>query len=163
VYFHLDIETGLVIAVAGLAIAAVLWAIGGFVFSLDGMQQELQDSKASWEAGWVHLFTNATIPTKTSVPGDFTEANWPGYAAAHPAFPNPPFVNGSNQAQIDSSPILFAYTGNTTGTFYGYYATNLGNTTLLFAENFPGPQSISNATTPAALTISIKEDALPNP
>ncbi len=99
----------------------------------------------------IHLFTNNLTIAFGTVLGALTEmsnANVPGYALI--------LLTGAVDGGIDSNrwdtwtwpTALFQASGAIVGgpiTAYGYYATDSGNTTLLWAENFTTPQIFTNS------------------
>lgn len=87
----------------------------------------------------IHLYQNNYIPTIFSTVADFTEADFSGYGTSIVLTWGVPFINGSNQAEIDALAVTWTRSGGpTSNTVYGIYVTdNAGN--LAYAERFPAP------------------------
>lgn len=87
----------------------------------------------------LRLFRNDITPGPGTVIGDFTEANFSGYANG--ALANAAVaaaLDGSNRAVASWDQITFTKNGATGNTIYGYYVTD-GGGDLCFAERFDGP------------------------
>jgi hypothetical protein len=88
----------------------------------------------------VHLYTalaNALGPH--TVIGDFTEANYVGYASQTAAF-GLPYINVAGQAVCDSPLLQFQPTAGTTpNTILGFYVTDSASAVLLWAGTIPTP------------------------
>ena len=85
----------------------------------------------------------------TTVIGDLTECDFPGYAAKTAiAFPTPT-INGSNEAESDGPDLVWTRgAGAGSQQAKGIYATfedDTGTTRLLFAEFFTAPVTIDTA------------------
>lgn len=113
-------------------------------------------------AGWLlpltlHLFKSNTTPTTATVLGDFTEADFDGYAAGSPYNLTGPVVTvptpGSG-ALVTYTLINFTPTGSITpNNIYGYYVLDSAGT-LLWCERAPSPPIVLNSTlTTLPLTI----------
>lgn len=102
----------------------------------------------------VHLFKALANPLGPgTVLGDFTEADYTGYAAQTAAF-LAAFVNGSGQAESDSPNLLFQPTGTAVvNTVLGFYVTDSASAVLLWAGSFPTPVSLAGPTTGLPLVI----------
>lgn len=93
----------------------------------------------------VHLFKNNLTPGDATVLGDFTEANFTGYAAITPSV-GAAFTNGAGKAECDFATCTFSCTGSgTPNDVYGYYVTDVGNAVLYFAERAASPPTTLNA------------------
>jgi hypothetical protein len=76
----------------------------------------------------MRLYQNDFAPTLTTVLGDFTECNFPGYAAkiVGPVLPNPA-TNVDDFAQVDFPTFSWAPTDNSNNqTVHGWYLTIIG-------------------------------------
>jgi hypothetical protein len=90
----------------------------------------------------IHLFSNNLTIIRTTVLGDLTEIAYPGYASIT--------LSGAVDGGIDANnwdtwawPTATFQATSAPGspvTAYGYYVTDSGGTTLLWAENFATPQ-----------------------
>lgn len=95
----------------------------------------------------VHLFKNDWTEDCDPVAGDFTEANFSGYAAIAMAgnwSSTPSYAGGAATVQ---GPGIATFTHNGGGTandIYGYWLTRTSDGTFLFAEKNPaGPVTLS--------------------
>lgn len=83
----------------------------------------------------LHLFKSNTTPVAATVIGDFTEADFAGYAAATLDLSATITTNGGGAAQLVAAAATF--TRSSTGTsqnVYGWYITQAGN--LICAHRF---------------------------
>ena len=88
----------------------------------------------------LHLFANNFVPQPGSVPADFTEATFDGYAALNITAWGTVHLLPSNQPAVaPTTTIAFTPTGSLTpNTIYGYYIKDpAGN--IIIAERFPSP------------------------
>lgn len=90
------------------------------------------------------LFSNNQTPAEADVLADYTESTAAGYASKT--------LTGSSWSVANSSGVTTAtyaqqtFTFTTAATIYGYYVTNNGATSLLWAERFTGaPVSIPSS------------------
>lgn len=100
-----------------------------------------------------HLFTNAVTVDRSSILGSFTEqSGGTGYAVVDVLAGD--FTSSGVTAHIGSlvaPPISFTPAG-ASWTLYGYYVTDVANTTLLFAANFDGAPITVPDGTPLLIT-----------
>jgi len=105
----------------------------------------------------LHLYQNDMAPSPSSVLGDFTEADYDGYAE-ETITPGTwaVFLQGISQAVAVGPGIVFSPTGATTpNVVYGYYVTDNTNTRLLWAERFAEPKVMNGVTTGFTLVPAI--------
>lgn len=100
-------------------------------------------NEATFAGIHLHLYKNNYTPVDATVLGDFTEANFDGYASEVPTFTIPAEV--ANKASMnDSSPRTFTHDGGAiANTVYGYYVTCDAGPVLMWAERFSAPVSMS--------------------
>lgn len=91
------------------------------------------------------LYSNDYTPVAGSTPGDFTEANFTGYAAKNLVRGswNAPSTNVQLAAEIAYSAVQ-TWTPTSNQTIYGYYVTNVAGDTVLYARKFVTPVSVTN-------------------
>lgn len=108
---------------------------------------------ASFMTTWkLHLFQNDHVPTLFDTDADYVEADFSGYVGNVTVVWGMPFVNGSNQGELDSSQFNFTHNGGSTdNTIYGIYVTDLAGL-LLFAERFDAPVLMNAAGSTIAYT-----------
>lgn len=112
------------------------------IFSHLGLRTELDDSAVDWVT--IHLYKNDVTPTIDSVVGDFTEADFDGYASA--ALVWGAATDVTPEAQIQADPYVSTAGGGLAGPqdIYGYYVLN-GAGQLMYAERDPAaPVTISS-------------------
>jgi hypothetical protein len=87
----------------------------------------------------LRLFQNNYTPLHSSVLGDFTEADFNGYAAASQTWTVA--VMGSNRAVITGNSNVFTKAAGGTGnpSIYGYYLTTPGGGALIGGRRFAAP------------------------
>ena len=102
----------------------------------------------------VHLYKAIVNPPgPNTVIGDFTEADFVGYAAKTAAF-GAPYINAAGQAVTDSPLLTWIPTAATTpNTILGYYVTDAAGTTLIFCAQFVVPVNLVNTTDALPLVI----------
>ncbi len=111
----------------------------------------------------VHLFKTAVTPTATSVPGDFTEADFAGYAGVTLTHWNTPYWQSQGAAVSYSNQILFQPTdGVTPNTIYGYWL-EIAAGDYLGAERFATPWGAVDATSQLLLSVpwSVDDPGIP--
>lgn len=97
------------------------------------------------EAPTVRLFKNNYFPSKDSVIGDFTLADFTGYATSTAVTWGAPHVNADGNLEIQGGVKQFTATdGATPNTVYGYLLTTAGGA-LIAAERFDVPVPVSAA------------------
>lgn len=99
----------------------------------------------------VRLFQNAAVPTETMAIGDFTQADFGGYAGLDVALGACP--EGLNPQTDDSQIRLISADGdyvwettntsNLPQTIYGFYVTDAGGSILYAAERFAFPVELT--------------------
>lgn len=115
-------------------------AFPNIVIPNQGTIDDLDSWRPNLNAGSVRLYTNNYTPIHTSVPANFTEATFVGYAPVSPPGFAAAFLNGFGQAETDSGVITFTFTaGVGTVTVYGWFLTNLAGTKVLAATKFLVP------------------------
>jgi hypothetical protein len=95
--------------------------------------------------GWrVKLFKNNYWPTDTDSVGNYTEADFSGYAGGlTPAGWSVP-SNQFGMAQSSATPLVYQNDGGgVANDIFGYFVVNAGNTKLLWAERFPMPVTLA--------------------
>jgi len=101
----------------------------------------------------LRLYKNNYTPVAGSTFGDFTQADFSGYAEETPAFGSATVVNGKGTI-VDAAARLFIHTGGgTANTVYGYYVVDDLNNEILWAERFPSPILMSVAADQIAITL----------
>lgn len=91
----------------------------------------------------LRLFKNNHTPAVTDTNGNYTEANFSGYAAFALSTWNAAFVNADGKGEIDATPHSFVHNGGATAnTIYGAYVTDDGDN-VVYAERFSAPISMS--------------------
>lgn len=111
----------------------------------------------------VHLFKTAVTPTNVSVPGDFVEADYNGYAAVVLTHWNAAYWQSQGAAVTYSNQILFQPTdGLVTNTVYGYWLEVAGGD-YLGAERFQTPWAAIDATSQLLLSVpwSVDDPGIP--
>lgn len=107
------------------------------------MLDSLFKTTGGWVQEWsLHLFQNDYSPNVNSVLGDFTEADYTGYAAVtfDTTDMQAAFVNTAGVPELDFPATVFR-PGDPTATpndIYGWYITETDNNTVLMAERFSG-------------------------
>jgi len=85
----------------------------------------------------LHLYKNNYTPIDTSVVGDFTSADFDGYASIALGPWGAPYTNGAGKAETDETVRTFTMTGAVTpNTIYGYTVQTAGGA-LVWAERNP--------------------------
>lgn len=91
----------------------------------------------------LHLFKNDYVPLVSSVNGNFTEANFSGYASVALNDWNAAFLNDDDKGQIDADAASFTHNGGgTANTVYGAYVKNDAGD-VVYAERFDAPRVLS--------------------
>lgn len=96
----------------------------------------------------VRLFRNNFTPDADTVLGDFTEANFTGYAAGVPVNPfNAVSLTAAGYSQIESPDVL-TYTasdGAAPNSIYGYYVVNTVTSRVRWCEKFDAPMDMTSS------------------
>jgi len=101
------------------------------------------------------LFKNDHVPAVDDVNGDYTEADFSGYADVDLGDWNSAFLNGDDKGEIDADPALFQHNGGgTSNTVYGAYVVN-GAGDVVYAERFAAPRVMSAATDSITYTAKV--------
>jgi hypothetical protein len=108
-------------------------------------------------AGRIRLFDVAHAPLHTSVPADFHEATFAGYAAVVPAVSAGPISDGGTGFQLLLARATFTLIGAGPVTLYGYEITDSANLKLYMAEQFAAPITLDITHPTLLLDISIDE------
>lgn len=99
-----------------------------------------------WDNATLHLFQNDIVPSFATALGDFTEADFDGYAAGAAITWNPAVTGPDYNAEVTGPAANFLATGATTpNVIYGYYVVDTGGTGLLWSERFAEPINIASA------------------
>lgn len=97
----------------------------------------------------LRLYKNNYTPVDASVAGDFTEANFDGYAGIALSSWGTPATDGSGNALVQHDTLIFQPTGSgVSNTIYGYYVTEPGGAIVYAELNPAGGQVVG---TPADL------------
>ncbi|WP_254510427.1 hypothetical protein [Anatilimnocola floriformis] len=92
------------------------------------------------------LFKNNVTPSATSTVATFTQADFTGYSAkslARASWTAPSTVSG--KAYLSYADQTWT-NGGSSQTVYGYYVTTADDATLLWAERFDTPRSVTTTT-----------------
>lgn len=133
------------------------------VLADNGLSAILSELRTNWNATAIriHLFKSNTTPTTSSVLGDFTEADFAGYAALNLITWAAPSVT-SHVGRMTAATRTF--TRSTTGaaqSIYGYYVTDNSDTVLLWAErDGAAPIVLTNAGDSYTITPALSEQDL---
>lgn len=133
------------------------------VLADNGLSTILSELRTNWNATAIriHLFKSNTTPTTSSVLGDFTEADFAGYAAQDLVTWAAPSV-AAHVARMTAANRTF--TRSTTGAaqnIYGYYVTDNSDTVLLWAErDGAAPIILTNAGDSYTITPALSEQDL---
>jgi len=96
------------------------------------------------EGAFLRVFKNNYTPINTSVLGDFTEADFDGYAEIELLGWSAAALNVDNKGETELAVQVFEMTGNTTpNTVYGIYVVSAANE-LLYAERNPAGGVLMN-------------------
>lgn len=118
------------------------------VFSQTGMGVigELVTNVETAEDLTLRIFQNDLTPTSASVVGDFTEADFTGYAAVNLTAANWGKSLASTVVLLYNTAVAFTSSaGEQAQDIYGYYVTRTTTGDLVYSERFPdGPYSIVN-------------------
>lgn len=129
-------------------------AVSNVIVTNDGAIDDLDTWRANLNAGSVRLFANNFTPLRTSVPADFVESSFVGYAPISPANFGAAFLNAGGKAESDSAVLTWTFTaGVGTATVFGWYLTNLAGTKVLLATKFIVPVILSPAAPNLSRTI----------
>jgi hypothetical protein len=107
------------------------------VNSEEGLKFVLNAITGAFNSGGVklRLFKNNHTPVEGDTIGNYTEADFSGYAAvAIGPWNAATYSSGSASASATSSQTFTNSTGAVGNDIYGYYVTDAGNTTLYFAQ-----------------------------
>jgi hypothetical protein len=92
----------------------------------------------------IHLFQNNHVPVFTDDLISYVEATFSGYGSSLLLGWGSPFINGSNQAEVDASTVVWTRSGGAvSNSIYGVYVTD-GTGNLAYAERFGAPVSMVN-------------------
>lgn len=106
----------------------------------------------------LRLNKNPVTPSDATVLGDFTIADFSGYANASPSMTTPSEISGKGTT-IDSAERSFTHNGGGTGnTIYGYYVTDaIGG--LVWAEAFSAPVTMNASGHQIKITLQLTLDS----
>lgn len=110
----------------------------------------------------IHLFMNDFTPNINTVLGDLTEANFTGYAAANSANYGAAAINAAGQPVMHTGALNFTAADplTVTAVVYGWYATNIDNDTLLYAERFAAPVPVVYPGQQVTVVLNMRGDSL---
>jgi len=119
------------------------------IFPLEGLKdvfQELADSGAIPAYWHVRLFKNNVSIGASTVIGDFTEADFSGYANVVAGSPVVD-TDGAGRGRLTCAAVTFTCTGaSPSNDIYGYYVTNSHTNKLVWAQAWPSaPVTINTA------------------
>jgi len=113
------------------------------VFVEGGWTRIWDAATAASKLARIRLFKNNKTPAYTDVYADYTDADFSGYTGYAALVWGASFINGSNQGEIDATPVTWTHNGGgTSNTIYGIFVTD-GANNLIYAERFPAPVSMS--------------------
>jgi len=99
-----------------------------------------------YDAAIVALFQNDFFPNANQVVGDFTEADFDGYAQSTAAVWGDAITDVAGETAVYADTKQFTATGGvTTNTIYGYYVLDSTATKVLWAERFEDPVIVTAA------------------
>lgn len=103
----------------------------------------LKEADALLDGVTVKLFQNDIVPGPDSVLGDFTVADFTGYATSAALVWAGPVLKDDGTPELVAQRLMFTCTNATTpNTIYGYYLLD-SEGGLLGAERFEAPQQVS--------------------
>lgn len=91
----------------------------------------------------IHLFQNDYEPLKSSVVGDFVEADFTGYAAIAATWNTTPYNEGDVSRIATQLANFVAGAAPTAQTIYGWYVTDSADAEVFFARRFDNPVPIT--------------------
>jgi hypothetical protein len=110
----------------------------------------------------IHLFKNNLTPTDASVIGDFTEADFTGYASQNLTTFATAFLNGANQGETDAGLYTFTQSGSTTtNNIYGYYVTTAGGALVYSERNPNAPVAMTGSGLQYVVDVKFMDDSIP--
>jgi len=116
------------------------WEVAFLLTFVDaGIVDELNMATNGWNGinRRLHLFTNNYTPTVTDTLASYSEATFTGYATQNITGWGAPTI-AAHVGAIQAASRTFTRTATgTTQNIYGYFVTNAGDTTLLWAERDP--------------------------
>ena len=130
--------------------------MANFVVITDTGMERLMDGGVSYLSSLVcHLYQNNYTPLFTSIPSNFTECTFHGYAAQATSSWSTPTTNASPpNADTTNSPLTFTATdGAVPNTVYGAYFLDPSDGSLIMAQR-------TNLTVPAVLDAAGKSYVL---
>jgi hypothetical protein len=109
----------------------------------------------------IHLYQNNYTPTTSSVLADFTAATFDGYIPQTISGWSSPTVT-AHVGLIQATAVVFTKAaGATPNSIYGYYVTDSGGTTVLWAELFStGPFAMSATGSTITVTPTMTDQSL---
>lgn len=110
--------------------------------SMVDILEELDETDAYLDAVTVHLFKEAIILSPATVPSDFDEADYTGYAASDEVVWLGAYIDADGNAVLRGETVQFQPTGTTTGNaIYGYWIQKGtgGSAKMVAAESFDDP------------------------
>jgi hypothetical protein len=101
----------------------------------------LVDTGNPLDGALLKLFKNDISPNRETVVGDFTAADFTGYAPSAALVWGAPYALPSGQPIVTAGSVLFQAGNPLTvpGLAYGWYMTNAGGTVLLASLRFAAP------------------------
>lgn len=107
-------------------------------------QGDLSDL-AGWLAGdlgtaYARLYDTSHVFSPADTPASYHEASFVGYSPVTAMGWGVPFINMAGKAEVDSSALVWAFTGGLgTAPVYGIFVTDPSNTKLLLVAPFLAP------------------------
>jgi hypothetical protein len=102
-------------------------------------------TNGSLKGTFLGLVRETFAPTVDSVLGDFTEANFQGYARSSQSVTWNPVTAQDGKSLVQGSPVLWEMTGNASpNTIFGHMLIGSDSVTLLAAEVFNDPIPLAN-------------------
>lgn len=111
----------------------------------------------------VGLFQNNYVPGPLTGIGNFTEANFNGYARKPLIFLDPPVINAQGKGQMTSQLITWVPTGVLVqNTIFGYFVWNAADQLVVWSErNIAGAIIVGQDLSPFTAIINMTEDTDP--
>lgn len=112
---------------------------------LELLKKMLKSALTVDESYTLKLFKNNVTPTQATVAGDFTEADFTGYAAktlTRAGWNDPTTVSNKGRADYSVEQIWTCTGGS--NTIYGYYIIGTTSGVCLWAQLFASPRTVDN-------------------
>jgi hypothetical protein len=122
------------------------------------LRRALSPAAGDSSAFHLRLYKNNYSPVKDSTLGDFTEADFDGYAQQDviPAnWPAPTTAGGVAQSIYGPGVLEFDCNSGSQNV-YGYYVVDATGTIVLWAERLPGAPVVASPTTPVLVALVVQ-------